>query len=445
MSMDSQAAARLIEDAAEVLKNNDRGGWTVPAGDLYPHQWLWDSCFIAIGLRHLNSERAKTEIRSLLRGQWDNGMLPHIVFNNQANYKRDRNNERSSLNPFAPTDISTSGITQPPMVAEAVLRIGQLLKSPERRSWYKEVLPAIIRYHEWLYSDRDPHKEGLVLLLHPYESGLDNSPPWISELRKHSMPLWVSSVERLHLDGTINRFRRDVKRKRLPPGQRISNAEALAFWSVMRRMQRKAYNTEAILSRSVFAVEDLAFNSIFIRANDCLQQIAKAAGQDLPDVLLENIEKSRTAIEELWDESTNLYYNRSFVSHKLIEEPTVASLLPLYSGAISKNHAAELVRQLKKTDSFALKWPVPSVPRDSIYFDPYKYWQGPSWVNTNWLIADGLERYGFGLESKELRQKTIQMVAKSGFYEYFNPLNAKPAGAANFSWTAALIIDLLKS
>jgi neutral trehalase len=443
--MDSEAAARLIEDAAEVLKSNDRGGWTVPAGDLYPHQWLWDSCFIAIGLRHLNSERAKDEIRSLLRGQWDNGMLPHIVFNNQANYKRDRNNERGGLNPFAPAGVSTSGITQPPMVAEAVLRIGQLLKSPERRSWYKEVLPAIIRYHEWLYSDRDPHKEGLVLLLHPYESGLDNSPPWISELRKHSMPLWVSSVERLHLDGTINRFRRDVKRKRLPPGQRISNAEALAFWSVMRRMQRKAYNTEAILSRSVFAVEDLAFNSIFIRANDCLKQMAKAAGHDLPDALLENIEKSRAAIEELWDESTNLYYNRSFVSHKLIEEPTVASLLPLYSGAISKNHAAELVRQLKKTDSFALKWPVPSVPRDSIYFDPYKYWQGPSWVNTNWLIADGLERYGFGLEARELQQKTIQMVAKSGFYEYFNPLNAKPAGAANFSWTAALTIDLLKS
>jgi glycogen debranching enzyme len=284
----------------------------------------------------------------------------------------------------------------------------------------------------------------LVLLLHPYESGLDNSPPWISELRKHSMPLWVSSVERLHLDGFINTFRRDVKRKRLPPGQRITNAEALAFWSVMRRMQRKAYNTEAILSRSVFAVEDLAFNSIFIRANDCLKKIAKDAGHELPPGLIDNIEKSQSAIEELWSDSDALYYNRSFVSHRLIEEPTVASLLPLYSGAISKNRAAELVKQLQKTDRFALKWPVPSVPRDSVYFDPFKYWQGPSWINTNWMIIDGLERYGFGLEAKDLKQKTIEMVARSGFYEYFNPLNAKPAGAANFSWTAALTIDLLK-
>jgi glycogen debranching enzyme len=84
------------------------------------------------------------------------------------------------------------------------------------------------------------------------------------------------------------------------------------------------------------------------------------------------------------------------------------------------------------------------VPKSSAYFDPFKYWQGPSWVNTNWMIIDGLIRYGFGLEAKELELKTLQLVAKSGMFEYFNPLNARPAGAADFSWTAALTIDLIK-
>src|SRR3954464_1620448 len=98
----------LLAEAKKVLKHNDRGGWTVPAGDLYPHQWLWDSCFIAIGLRHLDVERAQTEIRNLFRGQWDNGMLPHIIFNNLPEYKRDRSNERGNLNPFAPNNVSTS-------------------------------------------------------------------------------------------------------------------------------------------------------------------------------------------------------------------------------------------------------------------------------------------------------------------------------------------------
>lgn len=439
--MDKDAAAQLVKDAEQVLKHNDRGGWTVPAGDLYPHQWLWDSCFIAIGLRHMDVERAQIELRSLLRGQWANGMIPNIIFAGN-NERRHIDLWRSWVNPFAPSGIATSGITQPPMLAEAVLRVGQSLKTPERRSWYKEMLPALIRHHEWLYADRDPHREGLILLLHPYESGLDNSPPWISELRKHSIPWWISLMEKLRLDVIVNVFRRDTKH--VPPGQRMSNIEALAYWAAVHRLRRKAYNSEALISRSLFAVEDLAFNCIFLRANDCLKEIAKTAGHSLPGTLTESMERTKNAFGQLWDESSSSYYSRSFVSHKLIEEPTIASLLPLYSGAVSKNRAQELVDMLKKS-GYATRWPVPSVPRNSSYFDSVKYWQGPTWVNTNWLIIDGLDRYGFRAEAKILRDRTIEMVAKSGFYEYFNPLNGQPSGAANFSWTAALTIDLLKN
>ena len=59
------------------------------------------------------------------------------------------------------------------------------------------------------------------------------------------------------------------------------------------------------------------------------------------------------------------------------------------------------------------------------FFDPFRYWQGPTWVNTNWLIIDGLQRYGFAGEAKKLRERTLEMVAKSGFYEYFNPLTGE--------------------
>jgi hypothetical protein len=366
-------------------------------------------------------------------------MLPNIIFANEG-YGSHINLWRSWVNPFAPSDVSTSGITQPPMLAEAVLKIGQSLKIAERRSWYKEMLPALIRYHEWLYADRDPHHEGLIVLLHPYESGLDNSPHWISELHKHSMPGWIDLIERLRLDNVVNLFRRDTKH--VPPGQRMSNIEALAYWAAIHRLRRKAYNSEALISRSLFAVEDLAFNCIFLRANDCLKEIAKTAGKDLPPSLLDGMQRTKKAFSQLFDESSGMYFSRSFVSHALIEDPAIASLLPLYSGAISKNRAQELVDQLKQT-GFAATWPVPSVPWDDPYFDALKYWQGPTWVNTNWLIIDGLSRYGFYAEAKALRDRTVEMVAGHGFYEYFNPLNGRGAGAPNFSWTAALTIDLL--
>ncbi|HPR09518.1 MAG TPA: glycoside hydrolase, partial [Candidatus Saccharibacteria bacterium] len=70
----------LAAEAKAILGENDRGEYTVPAENLYPHQWLWDSCFIAIGLRHMNTDRAQTELRSLIKGQWSNGMLPNMVF-----------------------------------------------------------------------------------------------------------------------------------------------------------------------------------------------------------------------------------------------------------------------------------------------------------------------------------------------------------------------------
>jgi hypothetical protein len=437
--MDNQ---KLLEKAQEVLKQNDRGKWTVPAADLYPHQWLWDSCFIAIGLRHLDIERAQTEIRSLLRGQWSNGMIPHMIFDLRADDKRAKMREQSFLSPYSPEGTTTSGITQPPMVAEAVVQIGKKLKMPERRSWYREMYSPLLRYHEWLYADRDPHKEGLIILIHPYESGLDNTPPWISELRKHSIPLWVNVVERLHLDGAATIVRRDTRH--VAPGQRMSNVEAMAYWAAMRRLRRKAYNSEAILSRSLFAVEDLAFNSILIRANSHLKNIAKDIGHKLPDNLAEKINKTEEALEQLWDQDSGFYFSRSFVSHKLIEEPTIASLLPLYAGSITNDRAERLYRLINSKKDFALKWPLPSVPYESDYFDPLKYWQGPTWINTNWLIIDGLERYGFETEARILRDSTLELVNKSGMNEYFNPLSGQPAGAANFSWTAALIIDLLK-
>ncbi|MEI9914300.1 MAG: hypothetical protein WDN66_05005 [Candidatus Saccharibacteria bacterium] len=169
-----QANDDLETRAKEVLRSNDKGTYTEPNADLYRHQWLWDSCFIAIGQSNYDVKRAQLEIRSLLRGQWDNGMIPSIILrrdDHDKDTRKDRHEKiwRSWLNPNAPDDMATNGITQPPMLAEAVTRIGSKMNKTERRRWYRQVYPAIYKYHKWLYSERDPHSEGLVLLIHPWE------------------------------------------------------------------------------------------------------------------------------------------------------------------------------------------------------------------------------------------------------------------------------------
>lgn len=432
----------LDEQARAILAANDRGKYTIPAENLYEHQWLWDSCFIAIGLRHIDIERAQSELQSLVRGQWNNGMLPNMIFSNDPKYRLDRNVWRSWINPNSPDSVATSGITQPPMLAEAVWQIGQKLNLAERRTWYKDMLPHIVAYHEWLYADRDPHNEGLVLLLHPWETGLDNTPPWTHQLHEHAMPTWIRLIRWLHADTIIGFFRRD--RHYIPPGQRLSTLETLSYFDAQRRLRRKAYDTLKILDHALFSIEDLTYNSIFIRANTRLRDIAKTLHHELPPELIARMEQTERALENLYDPYHKSYWSRDFITHNLLKQPSIAGLMPLYAGSISKEKAAILVRQLEDERAFGPTFPVPSVPVSSPDFNPDCYWQGPAWVNTNWLIIDGLRRYDYTDHADALTESTLDMVRRSGFAEYFDPITGEPLGAHNFSWTAALVVDLLQ-
>ena len=120
--------------AVRVLVRNWRGASTVPSAALYPHQWSWDSAFVAIGLARWAQRRAQTELASLFGGQWADGRMPHIVFNPAvpekayfpgASFWRSR---RAS--PSTPT--STSGIVQPPIHAVAALAVVDHAREPEQ-------------------------------------------------------------------------------------------------------------------------------------------------------------------------------------------------------------------------------------------------------------------------------------------------------------------------
>lgn len=433
----------LLEQMKAVIAMNDRGDYTQPGRGLYPHQWLWDSCFTAIGLAHIDVDRAQRELLSLLRGQWHNGMLPNIIFRDEPQYRTDRNLWRSWVNPQAPDGVATTGITQPPMLAEAVVRVGAQLDWPERRVWYAKMWPALLSYHEWLYAERDPHHEGLTLQIHPWETGLDNTPPWMNEMHDHRMPLWIQIIEKTKFDRVIGLFRRDTQT--VPMDERFSTIEAIGLFDAQLRLRRKGYDINKILDHGLFAIEDLAYNCILIRANQHLVQIAKSLREDIPDLLASNIKRTEAALDHLWDGVTGQYYSRDFVTHRLLKIPTVATLLPLYAGCISKTRAAELVKLLEQDYSFGPAYPVPTVPLNSAWFNAKLYWQGPSWVNMNWLVIRGLQRYGYNDHAAALTESTLEMVARSGAAEYFDPLTGNAAGAGDFSWTAALTIDLLQS
>jgi glycogen debranching enzyme len=431
----------LAVTCEDVLKANDRGTHTVPSPGLYPHQWLWDSCFAAIGWAHINPERAKQELLSLIHGQWHNGMVPHMIFSMDKKYARDRNMWRSWVSPNSPNDVATSGITQPPVLAEAVWRVGNELPANERSQFFTKMYPVLVRYHSWLYLERDPHSEGLALLIHPYETGLDNTPPWEQQLREHSRPFWIAAIENIGLEKYFNMVRRDTRS--IPSEQRMRNIDALMAWDAILRLRRKRYDIDMILHRSLFAIEDVGFNAIMVRNNQIIRDIAKIIYRKIPKQLDENMQKSVIALESLWDETYSIYFSRDFITNKLLKQPTISSLLPIYSGVIDKKRAAMLVKIMTTAGAYWTDYPVPSVPKNSRVFNEWRYWQGPTWLNTNWLIIDGLQRNGFSQEAQALISHTLKMVRENGIWEYYNPKTGEGLGSSDFTWTAALTLDLL--
>lgn len=436
-----QDFSELYEQTKSVLEHNDQGKWTIPASGLYPHQWFWDSCFISIGQRHYDVSRAQRELRSLIRGQWTNGMIPNMILTQGIVNRHSPEFWRSNTSPFSPDNLPTSGITQPPMLAQAVYDVGLKLSLPERRTWFKKMYPAIIKYHKWLYDDRDPNNEGLVLQLHPWETGLDNTPPWMHAIHQNTMPLWITFVQKFGLDSLLTVIRKD--RKYALPGERLSTIDGLLLYRLQRKLRNKHYDTAKILKHTHLAIQDVTFNAILIRANTILIEIAKTIKEIIPEELEDNMKKTAVAFEQLWDGYSRQYYSRSYISKKLIRVNSIGSLMALYAGSISPERAELLVKSLRDKKYYGALYPVPTVPLNSSYFKHHTYWQGPTWINTNWLLADGLKRYGYAKEAAEIRIKSIELVSSHGSYEYFSPIDGTPAGADHFSWTAALIIDFL--
>ena len=430
----------LAVEAQRVLAENRRGTWTCPSSTLYPHQWLWDSCFTAIGLARIDPARAADELRALRRGQWSNGMLPHMIFADGHRDLGSRHLWQSRRHAAAPRGVATSCITQPPLPAIAVAHVARFLTGEARHAFLAEMLPVLVAYHEWLYRERDPDRSGLVTLIHPWECGLDTTPTWMRTLARWRGPWWLRVALRFRLARFVRFVRSDTKY--VPAVERSSDDDGLRMLALVHRAKRARFDLARLRRRRTVLIQDLAFNSLLVVANRCLGEIAEMLGEVLDPGLREQFDATPAALEGLWDESKGRYGSRDVTTGALIVLPTVATFLPLWAG-IAPERATRLLRLLAGESGFWPRFPVPSVPTDARRFDESRYWKGPTWVNTNWLIVQGLRSSGAGDVADELRERTLAMVRSAGCFEYFSPLTGTGIGAAAFSWTAALVLDLL--
>jgi mannosylglycerate hydrolase len=418
------AQEQLIEQARAVLAGNDMGSFVRPGRDLYPHQWNWDSALIAIGLAGVDPARGRAEVRSLLRGQWQDGMVPHIVFHvSDPDYSPGPELWGSAACDGAP-GVATSGITQPPVLATAV-RV--LHEADPDVGFLEEVVPALERWHRWLHAIRS-NQNGLVVVLHPWEAA-DNSPRFDAALAR------ISVVESMAIERT--------DRSVVAAEQRPTDDDYVRYRYLVEHLREREYRP-ASLEDEPFVFVDLTFNSILATAEDDLAVLWRELGED-GSRAREAADRLRAALSERWDDERALYVEDG--GDETVGE-TIDGLFPLYGGVPTPAQARRLFDEaLWAPDRFGpspeAPWPVTSASKASPAFDARRYWRGPVWVNVNWFLVRGLEQAGLDTEAKQLAELTVDLVSRSGFVEYYEPTTGAPLGARDFSWSAALTIDLL--
>lgn len=430
----------LLEDASQVLHNNWKDSFTIPCEGLYPFQWNWDSGFIAIGWAHLDMERAKKEVLSLLKGQWKNGFIPHIVFHNEAEtYYPGPQVHAAYLSDQSPK-TKTSGITQPPVLGFVLEEIYNIAEDKEDiLHFINEVFDAVFLNHHYFYTHRDPANEGLAYICHNWEAGTDNTPVWDF--------IWETfEVPNYELD------RKDTKL--IDASHRPTNKEYQYYIHLIELFKQWKYDDVLIAGGSPFLVQDPLFNSMLIASNESMIRLGKLLNRTEKVAQLSRWQtKAKERMNtKLYDDQLNAYVYYDLRNERKLSHVSSSSFAPIMAGIPTKEQADRIVRHFQggrfsgtEHENFLCA----SFDPGSEFFNSKKYWRGPIWINLNWIIYRGLRRYGYDEIADTIRKDTLYLMEKYGFYEYFEPSKEvnksldKGYGGNNFSWSAALTIDLL--
>lgn len=393
----------LREDAHTLLRANRRTTrtgltYTVPSPSTYPYQWLWDSCFHAIVLAKLEPEAAMNELRSLMSRQVPDGLVPHMIFW-----------EPKLTRPYHVwwDKSRASSITQPPMMAYAAWEIYKETKDTE---FLTELFPGMYSFYKYLIEKRDPHDHHLISIINPDESGEDNSPRFDIAMRVKS---------------NISFFAHMYKRHQLVQANKTCGFDPLTcmyerFW-----------------------VKDVPFNVVLIKNLENLAQIAEVLGDaEAMEFATLHAGLIRFTMRE-YLMAEGVYWSAIGLEHGHLKVATWAHFIPLFAGMYTPEEAEVLVRtHLKNPDTFYSPYGIRTVSKQEPSYRSNGFWRGPIWFAPHWFLHKGLTDYGFHEEARWIKETSIELIAKHGFREYFDPESGKAYGAHNFTW-GTLTLDML--
>ena len=366
-----RAAARAVLEA-----NWRPEGYTVPNADVYPFQWLWDSCFHAIAWAQFGEPgRALSELQHLFRTQNAAGFVPHIDYEYAPLHHADF---------WGRADHST--ITQPPMFGHAIAELHR------RGVDVTSLLEPATRGLRFLFDVRS-RVDGLIALCHPWESGADDCPRW-----DH----WCDG------DWSIDRWR---QRK----SELVASVITDGFGSP--------------IANSDFRVASCGFNALV--AFNALELAAVSGDQDL-------IESARTLISTLDSRWDNALCSWIDVGDASADSGRVRSLDALLPALVidDPDRLDAVFAQLLDPSAFGGDCGPSGVHRGEPSFVAQTYWRGPAWPQLSYLLWIAARRHGRSADAAALGAALVAGAQRSNWAEYWDASDGTGLGAAPQSWTA---------
>lgn len=396
MNIELEARKILLDNRRE----SDGYQYTVPSGEHYPYQWLWDSCFHAIILAQYDPDAAKKEITSLIARQFKDGMIPHIIYWTPG-----------ILHLFRWGVEGTSALTQPPMIAYAAWEVHRAAKD---REWLELIYPSLLAFYRYIIEKRDPIATHLAGIINPDESGEDNSPRYDSVLG-------------------------------CAPDITYKGHHALREKLV--DLNREAHFSIDECMHHSFWVQDVLFNTVLVENLRALGHIASllkhADGEHFANSNAELV--AHAMRERMFDDG--VFWSLRGLKEEKLRVATWNHFVPLFAGLYSPAEAERVVAEhLRNDETFRAPFGIRTVSkREPAYrgagFPDGFSWRGPVWMAPHWFIYRGLVRYGYADDAAWIRERSEIVLDHAGFRECFDPETGDGQGARQFTW-GALVLDM---
>jgi glycogen debranching enzyme len=364
---------------------------------------------------HFDPQIAKKELITLVQKQFPSGLLPHMNYWRPATGFKPRMGDLLYKGTWPERDRSR--ITQPPLLAQAVAAV---YETTQDKVFLSQMLPPMQKYYDWLHAERSEQVsgDGLVAIIHPWESGMDLLPIWD----------YVHHIKRLFALRTGGWLGAIIK------------AYNQVNWDISR--------IKTLQGPLRFLVDDVSFNCIYIRNLQELADLCTSAGE--ADQASKYRDRAVNATESLerkcWDDAAGFFYSVDAVSGEKFPEVTISGLFPLILDGDPAKVDRLVSEHVLNEHEFWLPYPLPCVAKSSPHFNPkgsvMLLWRGPNWICMTWYIVKGLQQHRFADIAGQITQKLAEMVERAGFREQYNPLTGQAYGAKNFGWST-LVADLL--